>query len=160
MISESSKKRAYLTRIDSYLKELGTLIGKRVEKSDMMPIESIDNVRRASRSLRETPVSKFEIRFPEKESERFKAYIERLHRANESGVYIWTEKSNLCGLYKAKSLKHIDFSFPFDINDEGVLAFLCDNLKDELLLDFSSDLTGQQVISVECQGINWPDIDY
>lgn len=70
------------------------------------------------------------------------------------------KKSNYCGLYKISSINMVDFSFPFNVNQEGIVVFLAEDINDKLLLDFSCNSQGKEVLEVESQGKNWSLIRY
>src|SRR5688500_5918049 len=158
MTSLEAKLR-YNRSIKSYLAELRLLNNKDVSKEDLSSIVELEEIRRKSSLLKSLPISKFTIDFDERKSVRFNQYIQNLNKVNDSHIYIWTAKTNDCGLYKNGSIVDIDFSFPFEIN-EGVLVFLSIDLKDNLLLDFSNGTEGKRVLEVEAQGLNWPKISY
>ena len=95
------------------------------------------------------------MNFDLRKSKRFKQFIANLDKANNRPVYIWTEKSNVCGLYKASSIKAINFSFKFDVNDDGMVIFLTEDCNDRLLLDFYIDYKERKMLDLEVKGKNW-----
>ena len=153
-------KREYLNNITSYLLELGTLADKTVNRVDLSSVEEVNDVRTMASNLDGLLATKFNINFSEKDGVNFNNYIQSLYEANGKQVYLWTSKTNVCGLYRVDSIKDVNFSFPFDINDEGVVVFLSADMKDKLLLDFYIDSTANKVVEVEVQGLNWPNIKY
>lgn len=58
------------------------------------------------------------------------------------------------------TFQDVNFSFPFELNNEGIVVFLSTDLKDKLLLDFYINPTGNMVLEVEGQGLNWSNINY
>ena len=160
MMTNVKNKREYLSNIASYLLELGMLANKTVNKGDLSSIEKVGEVRAGISNLGNLPIEKFKVDFSEKDDARFGSYIQGLYNTNNEQVYLWTSKTNICGLYKVGNIKDVNFSFPFELNDEGIVVFLSADLKDKLLLDFSIDSTGNKVVEVEAQGLNWPNIKY
>ena len=160
MMTNIKNKREYLSNIASYLLELGMLANKAVNKSDLSPVEEVDEVRAGASNLENLPTEKFKVGFSEKDGSQFSRYIQGLYDANNEQVYLWTGKTNTCGLYKVGSIKDVDFSFPFDLNEEGIVVFLSVDMKDKLLLDFSIDSSGNEIVELESQGLNWPNVKY
>lgn len=160
MMTDVKSKREYLSNIASYLLELGVLTNKKIKKDDLSSVDRVAEIRAKVTRLEELPLEKFRISFAEKKYNRFGHYIQGLCESNNGEVYIWTSKTNVCGLYKVASIRDIDFSFPFEINDEGIVVFLSADLKDKLILDFSFDPAGNKIIDIEAQGENWSKIKY
>ncbi|BFM49938.1 hypothetical protein [Marinomonas sp. THO17] len=160
MITNVKNKREYLSKIASYLLELGIPANKTVSKDELSSVDKVDEVRAGTSNLVNLPAEKFKVDFSEKDDIRFGSYIQGLYDTNNEQVYLWTSKTNICGLYKVGSIKDVNFSFPFGLNDEGIIVFLSADLKDKLLLDFSIDPNGNKVVEVEAQGLNWPNVKY
>ncbi len=160
MTSNVKSKREYLSNITSYLLELGILANKTVNKSDLSSIDKVDKVKAGASNLENFPIERFKVDFSEKDESRFANYIQGLYSTNSEQVYLWTSKTNICGLYRVDSIKDVNFLFPFELNDEGIVVFLSADLKDKLLLDFSIDSTDNRIIEVEAQGANWSGIKY
>lgn len=153
-------KREYASNISRYLLELETLASKAVNKDDLSSIKQVDEVRVSASHLENLPIEKFKIGFSEKDGSQFSRYIQGLYYSNSEQVYVWTGKTNSCGLYKVSSIKDVNFSFPFNLNEEGIVAFLSVDMKDKLLLDFSIESSGDKIVDVESQGLNWPNVKY
>lgn len=153
-------KREYLSNIAAYLLELGMLANKVVNKDDLSSVEEVDEVRAGTANLENLTTEKFKVGFSEKDGSQFQSYIQGLYDTNNEQVYLWTGKTNSCGLYKVGSIKDVNFSFSFDLNEEGIVVFLSVDMKDKLLLDFSIDSSGNEIVEVESQGLNWPNIKY
>ena len=154
-------KLKYLNDIEPHLLELETFANKTVNRCDLSSIEEVEEVRaRLISDLKNLPTKSFEINFSEKDGVRFDAYIQGLYNSNREAVYIWTKGTNSCGLYKVDSIKSVNFSFPFEINTDGMLQFLSVDVKDNLLLDFDIDDAGEKLIEVEVQGLNWINVKY
>ena len=154
-------KLEYLNDIEPYLLELGTLTNKTVNRCDLSSIEEVEEVRaRLISGLKNSPTKSFEINFSEKEGVRFDAYVQSLYNSNREAVYIWTKGTNSCGLYKVDSMKSVNFSFPFEINNDEMLVFLSVDVKDRLLLDYFIDDAGDKIIEVRVRGLNWINVEY
>lgn len=156
----NKKSIEYRQHIKSYLSELTVIINQYVSEIDLSSLSDVEDARRKAVSLNDFPVSKFIIPFNEKATEKFRSFIDALYQANDSEVYIWTKRTNVCGLYKIKSIRNINIDFPFEINDEGILVFLSADFKDRLLFDFSLDSNGNKILEIEMQGRNWSGINY
>jgi hypothetical protein len=117
-------------------------------------------MRMAARKFVAQPFARYEIKFSERRSERFRKFLQRLTDANPSSIYVWTEHTIDCGALLVASLSEIKFDFDFAINDAGILAFTASDLADSLLLDFSSTPAGEQVMTVETKGPNWANAVY
>jgi len=155
-MTSTKKGLEYRQNIKTYLSELALLTNKELNEDDILysPL-SVENARQRSSSLSEFPILKFTIPFSEKKSERFSLYIDNLYQKNSSNVYIWTQRTNICGLYEVESIKKINFDFPFSINNEGILVLLSTDFEDKLLFDFSLNSDGDEIVEVEAQGKNW-----
>lgn len=156
----NKKSLEYRQNIKVYLSELALLINQGINESDLSSLAEVDDTRRKASFLNGFPVSKFVISFNEKVTEKFRRFIDALYQANDSEVYIWTKRTNVCGLYKIESIRNINLDFPFEINNEGILVFLSADFKDKLLFDFSLDSNGNHMLEIEMQGQNWSDINY
>lgn len=139
---------------------MGSLANTTVNRSDLSTIDSVNEVKAKATKLENFPTENFSINFSDKKSGRFCKYIESLYKANGERVYLWTSKSNDCGLYSVGCIKDVDFSFPFELNTEGMLVLLSLDINDKLLLDFYIDSCGSKVIDIEAQGLNWTNIKY
>lgn len=156
----NSANRAYKANITAYLAELSTLSNQTVSADDLSCMNEVENIRATISDLKKLPISKFNIPFPEKENARFRNYIHNLYESCSEKVYIWTSKTNSCGLYKIDNIDAVNFSFPFNLNTQGVVVFLSENIKNKLLLDFYIDSSGEKIIEVESQGLQWGAIKY
>lgn len=160
MLTPSSEKLQRKLNIKEYLDELSLLLGRPVHDDELGSLEQAASLRKAAQSASLKPSRVFQIPFSDKSSERFKGFVQRLHTANNSGVYIWTPRTAICGALLVPTLTSINFEFDFRVNKEGILAFSSGDLKDSMLLDFSIELTGGQVLKVELQGDDWPNVVY
>lgn len=143
-----------------HLAELGALTGRVVRSDELGSPEQAVAMSQAAQKFIGQSASRFEIKFSDKRSERFRIYIQSLMEANPSPIYVWIEHTKECGALLVPSLDGIDFNFDFDINDDGVLAFSTNDGADALLLDFSNTLEGEQVLTVLARGVNWERVRY
>jgi hypothetical protein len=160
MMTNMRQKIQFKKNLPSYLIELKKLTGIDVNSESLSSVEDVESIRKKASALGSAKTTKFVMDFEEKNSERFKNFIENLFRSNNGPIYLWTSRSNLCGLYKLDSIRMVDFSFPFDLNPEGIVVFLAEDTSNKLLLDFSVDSQGQEILEVELQGKNWPLVKY
>ncbi len=138
-----------------YLEELGTLTGRSVQVEELGGLELAAAMRMIAQRFDALPSAQCEIRFSDRNSERFNKFLQSLVTTNPSSVYVWTPRTRDCGALLVPSLDAIKFDFDFAINDEGILAFTTSDFCDSLLLDFSSTPTGEQTLKIETQGPNW-----
>jgi hypothetical protein len=156
-LSRRLRQRLHLKK---YLEELSALTGRSVQADELGNLEQAAAMRVAAQKFITQPFARYEIKFSDKSSERFRKFLQRLTEANPSSVYVWTEHTIDCGALLVASLAAIRFDFDFAINDEGILVFTTSDLADKLLLDFSSTPAGEQVMTVETQGPNWASAIY
>lgn len=159
-ISSFSTKTRQKINIRSYLDELASLVGHSVNADDLGSIEQAVLMREASQKFVGQPSLCCQIAFEERSSMRFSDFVSRLYGANPASVYIWTPRTITCGVFLVPSVSAIKYDFDFDINADGVLAFLTSDLEDRLVLDFSESHTGEKIMSVETQGLNWGAVRY
>lgn len=155
-----ANKINYLKCINDYLVELKTLTNKKVKKEELSDLDEVEVKRDESSRLKSLPEYEFTIAFEEKEHGRFNSYINSLYEVNQSELYLWTKNTNACGLYKTESIKNVNFTFPFNVNEEGIIVLLASNLKDKLVLDFYEDSDDELCLDVEARGDNWSKIKY
>jgi len=101
-----------------------------------------------------------EISFGDRNSERFKRFLENLKDANSSPIYVFSPRTADCGAFLLSSLGEINRDFDFTLNSEGILAFLTKDVEDRLLLDFFVSPAGEQRLKIETQGVNWGGVAY
>lgn len=155
--SERLRQKLYLKR---YLVELGALTGHPVRADELLRPEQTAVLRATRQKFGAQTTASSEIPFSDRGSERFKGFVRRLHDANPSPLYVWTQRTIDCGTLLVPSLMAIRWDFDFDVNEEGILAFMTSDLADRLLLDFSELPTGEQRMKVETQGANWEGVAY
>ena len=141
-----------------YMDELRSFTGVNIDAKSLSSIKEAENIREKSLSLNKLQATKNVIKFDEKNDERFKRFVINLREANSNPIYIWLHGSNLHGLLKVNSIADIDFSFPFNVNSDGIVVFLTSDFSDRLLLDFYHDSEGQEMLEVELKGKHWSSI--
>jgi hypothetical protein len=156
-LSGKLRQKIYLKR---YLAELSALTGGPVQADELVSLEQTAKLREAQQQFVALPTSSSEIPFSDRGSERFAEFVRRLHDANPSPVYVWTERTIDCGALLVPSLMAIRWNFDFAVNEEGMLAFVTSDIADSLLLDFSALHTGEQRMKVETKGANWEEVAY
>lgn len=138
-----------------YLKELTVLAGRPVNDCELGSVEQAASIRDAAKNFATLDVMSYDMSFEDKSADRFKRFVESLHNANPSPVYIWTPRTIECGALLLPSLNVIKFDFDFHVNEEGILVLLTNDLADRLVLDFFKLPTGEQRMRIETQGANW-----
>lgn len=159
MPSTSARLRQKLY-LKKYLIELAVLTGRPVQADELLSLEQTAALRAARQTSGAQTTLSADIQFSDRRSERFNVFVRRLHDANPSPVYVWTQRTIDCGVLLVPSLMAIRWEFDFAVNEEGILAFVTDDLADRLLLDFSELPTGEQRMKVETQGVNWERVTY
>lgn len=158
--SSSSETFRQKLNMKKYLDELTALIGRPVHTDELGSLEQAATMRESAQKFDAQPTQTCEILFSERCSERFKGFVQRLHDANPSSVYIWTPRTIACGALLVPSLASVKFDFDFSINEDGILAFSTSDLEDSLLLDFSVSPAGDQIMKIETRGLNWARVAY
>jgi hypothetical protein len=141
--------------IKEYLSELALLSNSLVDEAQLSELSDVESVREKASALTEKLVSKTVFNFEFKKDRNFQNFIESLFLTNQSEIYIWTHRTDLCGLFKIPSIKKLNIDFPFEINREGILLFLTADYRNRLLLDFSISENGEKILEVEVQGDDW-----
>ena len=155
MNTERKRKIQLKTNIVAYLSQLKQLTRINVVSEDLLSLSETAEITKRSSHLEKLDKICFTTNFEFKNSERFKRFITNLSKANNSLVYIWLEKTNYCGLYKAASINDIDFSFRFDLDPNGIIVFMTEDLNNRLLLDFYRDWEERETIEIKIQGKQW-----
>lgn len=153
-------KLLYKKHLASYLGELGELVTCQPLAHSLKSLEFTEIVREQARVLDAKPCSKFEVNFDMRCIPRFSSYVQTLYEKNSSQIYIWTAKSNYCGIFEIPSLLEFNFCFEFDVNQEGIIVLVAANMTDKLVLDFSYDALCGYSLEIETKGDNWPLVKY
>jgi hypothetical protein len=144
----------------SYLKELKLLsCSGDVDKSKLSSLAEVEAIRYKASHLDDLPVKKFTLDFNELSSGGGIELKRQLSKNNNSAVYLWTPRTNSCGLYSVQSIDDVNFKFPFNVNSEGIVVIMSTNLEDKLLLDFYRNSEGKEEVEVEVIGKNWSNLD-
>lgn len=160
-MTKISNKAELKRNLSSYLLELKQITGIDVDSKSLSPIEDVEKLREQVSVLAVLNKTRFVISFSKKNSEQFGKFVVNLGKSNSNSIYIWTNRANFCGLYEVASINAVDFSFPFDVNPDGIVVFVTSDFSDKLLLDFYDDAEKQEeMIEVELQGKHWPFISF
>lgn len=157
-----NNKLMYKKNLRSYLNELGHLTKRTPGESELLSLEFTEEERARACKVKAKASLRFEINFKDKNTPKFEMYINSLYVKNPSPIYIWTERSNYCGIFEIPSILEFNFNFNFDVNSEGIIVLLSKNMADKMILDFSpsvSDLSQNQ-LEIELLGDNWPLVTY
>lgn len=152
----------YKREIQRYLLELKELCLQPVSTSDLFSLENTERIQRDSlRSLEGKSTRRILIDFEEKKAVKFKDYVAKLHDANSHSVYVWTERTNQCGLHEISSLLEFNFDFRYDVNEQGIVVLLASDLTDNLVLDFSyNERSAKYDLVIDVLGNHWSAVDY
>ncbi len=146
-MSRRNRKIEYLRDINAYLHELELISGSKVIKDDLSSLGEVEQLRKKSTHTTYIQTDSYVILFTEKKSQK---YILRLERFFGSDKFlVWTSKTNYCGIFYLEGINCVDFSFPFDINDEGIVVFLNKDVQKKVISDFSTTASGEQVLEIE-----------
>lgn len=156
----SPEKLRQKLNLKKYLVELAALTGRSVSADELISLEQTAVLRVAQQKFAAQAIASAEVPFSDRGLTRFKEFVRRLHDANPSPVYVWTNRTIDCGALLVPSLTAIQWNFDFAVNEEGILAFVTLDLADSLLLDFSESPTGEQGLKVETQGAHWEGVAY
>jgi len=143
-----------------YLEELSILLGRPVAEDELESVAEATRLREHAIKFNENRCNDFEILFDELRKNRFLQYIKNLDKMQDSSVLIWTPRTIICGPIRISNLGSVNWSFDFDINDEGMLAFSTDDMRERLILDFSSGKLGSRILHIEAVGPQWHTIEY
>src|SRR3954462_2914831 len=128
---------AYRRNLGLYLRELSMLSGRNVTRAELSPVEDVVCHRASAMArLNANNVTTFTIPFDEKRAAAFAKYIDSLYAANRAPVYVWTHRTEVCGAFLLGSVRQLDTSFDFEINEEGIVNLLAADFADELMLAF------------------------
>jgi hypothetical protein len=156
----TSSQGEYPKLLGQYLLELKALTKSEVSSDSLSSPDELEELRQSYKRIQEGKEVKITFPFRDRKSIYFQEFIKKLHESNSSPIYIWTEESNLFGLFTANSIRDIDFTFSFDLNPSGVLVFLTRDLRDVMLFDYYYDSKGEETIDMTLGGQNWSNITY
>jgi len=154
-----TQRRIRKQHMPTHLKELQALTGRVVCADELESLDQLYEMQSHLKEIEENEIVTWDIPFSDRNSGRFKGFIERLKKANPSPIYIFAENSDSCGTLLTPSLDDINFNFEFSING-GLLEFIASDYRDCLLLDFSLSDTGEKLMGIIRRGKNWSKVDY
>lgn len=155
MNNDLSRKLARKTQMDRYLAQVSEISGRLVEQDELDSIEETDAIRSEFKKFIDQPKAAFEIKPNDLRSGRFIHFLESLEQANPKPVFIWIERTNVCGAFKLPSVSKIYAGFKPEKVPEGIISFITEDLENSLILDFDDDS-----VEVELQGPDWIDVRY
>lgn len=155
MTTSRAERFKYLRERSRYLGQLTQLVGREVTEAELISLEESRAILAACKSVVREPTSRSHLSFEEKNSERFRALVERLCALNPSDVYVWMLASNACGLLRAGPLPSLNWSFRFDINPDGIIMLFTTDCADEMMLDFSREEDGREELELHLSGTHW-----
>nr|WP_001001499.1 hypothetical protein [Leptospira interrogans] len=157
MNEENLKKFRYKLSMPKYIAEISQLTNNPFDETNLLTLNQTESIRRSPSKIK--VMKKFEIPFEEKNSERFSRFLNILYSKNQLPIYIWTEFSNDCGVYRIPSILDFNSHFAFEVNADGLIQLLSENLDDELIFDFTED-NNERLLEVELSGANWIQVEY
>ncbi|MFA4796618.1 hypothetical protein Q2296_19040 [Leptospira kirschneri] len=157
MNEENLKKFRYKLSMPKYIAEISQLTNNPFDKTNLLTLNQTESIRRSPSKIK--VMRKFEIPFEEKNSERFSKFLNNLYSKNQLSIYIWTELSNDCGVYRIPSILDFNYHFVFEVNTDGLIQLLSENLDDELIFDFTED-NNERLLEIELSGANWIKVEY
>ena len=137
-----------------HLAELGCLLGRPVRADELLTLEETEAIRFQSKQIRLTPTWRQTIPFESRGSRTVVDLFQRLHDSRLLPVYVWTPLSNVCGLARPIRLVEVNLEFDFNINREGIIAFIVTDLLDKVVFDFSAK-DGHLELEIEASGDHW-----
>jgi len=143
----------------SHLSELKSLVGRAVREDELESLEHLSRMKSQLKGIETNESIDMDIPFSDRNSDRFRLFLNKLKKKNPSGIYIFAENSDSCGTLFVPSLNEINFNFDFSING-GVLSFITSDYSNCLTLDFSVSNSGEEVMDIIRQGREWSKVDY
>lgn len=143
-----------------HLGELGALTGRSVEANELSSAEQASLVRNSEKKFSEYDVMSVDILFSDIESFQFKNFIKQLYDKNNSPVQVWLPRTIDCGILEIDSILDVRFNFNFNLNEEGILVLMTQDMEDKLLLDWFKIPDGEERLKIETQGVNWSKVLY
>lgn len=161
-MNDRKRTLGYNREIQRYLLEIKELCLQPAAASDLLSLDHTERIREDSlRSLNGKSTRRIVIDFEQKKTIKFKDYVAKLHDANPHPVYVWTERSNQCGLHQIHSLLEFNFDFRFDVNEQGIIVLLASDLTDNLVLDFSyNERLSRYDLVIDVLGDHWSAVVY
>lgn len=154
MTSRFTTKAQYAQNIGAYLAELEVLLGRKVDRSELMSLDDTERLASEGRKNPRAPKRTIDLRFEDLTAPAFKVLILDLSKRNPGGVFVWTPRTRACGLLPTVPITEVNFGFPFSVNSEGMLQLVSKDLEDDLVLDFE-EVGDTKVVQGELSGKNW-----
>ena len=151
----ASKRIGFARHLGRHLSELSHVLGRSVRREDLLSLEESEAVLAQSKAALRVPGWKITVPFEDKNLPWFRTFVKALGSAKARRVYVWTPLASDCGLPKPVPLSEIDFSFPFDLNPEGILEVITEDLEEGLILDYSLGAGDRAELEVEVSGPRW-----
>ena len=155
LIRRKANLRAHLSDVRCYL-------GRLVDERELVSVAESRQLIATAREIFERDGRKrvsFDLPFPEKSTPRFLAFVGRIAGAGASGAYLWTARSDACGLCRLDSVRDIDWSFDFGCDPTEMFVLYSSDLSDSLLVEYFESDEGQQQLRLELSGHRWSDVD-
>jgi hypothetical protein len=159
-MSDLTDRFASIRDLPRHLRELALLVGRSVDRHELLPLHETKAIRAQASQVDRQPVVQFEVPFEAKTQPRFATFVKRIAEANPSDVFLWTPTSNLCGLLRPLPLAAVHMDFPFHLNPEGIVSILTSDLREQLLLDYSTGNDDESVLQVQVSGERWGRVAY
>jgi len=150
-----SRKLSYKTQMSRYLSQLSGLAGKSVEESDLGSIEELDELKPKLKKFIGQEKILFEIELKDIRSDRFRHFLKSLERMNHLPVFVWIERTNVCGTFRLPSISRINTEFTVELIPEGIVSFVTEDLEDRLVFDFDDNW-----VEIAIQGADWINVKY
>lgn len=151
---------ALKVNLPTYLRELSMLFGRPVVEDDLLSLDETRALQERSRQQKREPVWRVEVPFTERRSKRFNALVSSLRDLNPSPVHVWIDRVDVCGVPRAVRLKDLRFDFEFSALSSGIVTVSTADLADDMVLDFSRDEQGSEVLQIEVSGPRWTSASY
>lgn len=149
-----TEKRLYKLHLKEYLGELEKLVGHPISESELIGVAETRDIQVASKKFEHLPTVSKTVPFLAADHAFLGEVLQQLSDANNSPVFIWTPRTQYCGMLKIPSICAIKPDFHYQTNKEGVLAFITDDLCDRMVIDWSND-GNTNWLTYEFQGDNW-----
>lgn len=130
---------------------MGRLLHREVRPEHLLSVEETEGLLARSRAARRTPEWRRTVEFAGKHQGLLARFVESFQ---SDPVYVWTPLTTDCGAHAPVRLSELDLGFPFDLNPEGILTVLAEDLGNRMLLDWYEE-GGVELLDVEVAGARW-----
>lgn len=149
-----AEKRLYKLNLKEYLGELEKLVGHPISEGELIGVAETRDIQVAAKRFEHLPIVAKKVPFLTPDHAFLGDVIQQLYDANNSPVFIWTPRTQYCGTLKIPSISAIKADFHYQTNNEGILAFMTDDLCDRMVIDWSND-GKTNWLTYEFQGDHW-----